>query len=350
MKSSVEFIVPGRLETLTGGYGYDRRIVAGLRERGWPVTVRELDDSFPTPHAAAREQAARFLASIPDRALVIIDGLALGALPDEIEPHTERLLLLGLVHHPLAAETGLAANVAAQLEDTERRALQHVRRVIVTSETTADMMGSYGVGPDRVTVINPGTDPAPLAEGSGGRDVQLLCVAGLIPRKGHDVLFRALASLQSTNWRLTCVGSVEREPATVERLRQQVSSYQLDDRVAFVGEMSGARLESLYAAADVFVLPTLYEGYGMVVAEALARGLPVVATRTGAIGDLVTSEAGVIVEPGNADVLAYALSRVIADPAYRKQLAQGARNVGARLPTWEQSCDALARLLEQLER
>jgi glycosyltransferase involved in cell wall biosynthesis len=98
------------------------------------------------------------------------------------------------------------------------------------------------------------------------------------------------------------------------------------------------------------VLPTLYEGYGMVVAEALARGLPVVATRTGAIGDLVTSDAGVVVEPGNTDTLAYALSRVLADGGYRQQLAQGARNIRARLPTWDESCDALARLLETVAR
>ena len=350
MPAPVEFIVPGRLETLTGGYGYDRRIVAGLRERGWPVTVHELDASFPLPHASARADAARVLAAIPDDALVIIDGLALGVLPDEIEPQAERLRLVGLVHHPLAAETGLDPGVAKDLEDTERRALRHVRRVIVTSQATAEMLDAYGVARQRVIVVNPGTDPAALAEGSGGPDVQLLCVAALIPRKGHDVLFRALASLTWKNWRLTCVGSCERDPATVDRLRQQLRSCGLEDRVSFVGEMSGARLEKLYATADVFVLPTFYEGYGMVVAEALARGLPVVASKTGAIGDLVTPDAGIVVEPGDAELLAQALSRVLSDGAYREQLARGARNVRAGLPTWEQSCDSLVRLLDTVDQ
>jgi glycosyltransferase involved in cell wall biosynthesis len=350
MPSPLEFIVPGRLDTLTGGYGYDRRIVAGLRERGWPVTIHEVGDSFPVPHAAARAESARVLAALPDDALVIVDGLALGALPDEFRPHAERLRLIGLVHHPLAAETGLHPSVARHLEESERRALQHVRRVVVTSEATAEMLDAYGVARRRVTVINPGTDPAPLAEGSTGPDVQLLCVASVIPRKGHDVLFRALALMRCRNWRLTCVGSVDRDPGTVGRLRQQLSSYGLEDRVSFVGEMSGDRLERLYATADVFVLPTLYEGYGMVVGEALARGLPVVATRTGAIGDLVNSCAGVVVEPGNTDTLSYALSRVLSDAGYREQLAQGARKVRAGLPTWDESCDALARLLETVDR
>ena len=350
MTASLEFIVPGRLATLTGGYGYDRRIVAGLRERGWTVTVHELDDSFPMPHASARAESSRVLAAIPDHALVIVDGLALGALPDEVEPHAQRLRLVGLVHHPLAAETGLDPGVAKDLEDTERRALRHVRRVIVTSQATAEMLDAYGVARQRVIVVNPGTDPAALAEGSGGPDVQLLCVAALIPRKGHDVLFRALASLTWKNWRLTCVGSCERDPATVDRLRQQLRSCGLEDRVSFVGEMSGARLEKLYATADVFVLPTFYEGYGMVVAEALARGLPVVASKTGAIGDLVTPDAGIVVEPGDAELLAQALSRVLSDGAYREQLARGARNVRAGLPAWEQSCDSLVRLLDTVDQ
>jgi glycosyltransferase involved in cell wall biosynthesis len=254
------------------------------------------------------------------------------------------------VHHPLAAETGLDPNVAAHLEETERRALQGVRHVIVTSAATAEMLASYDVAPARVTVINPGTDPAALAQGSEGPDVQLLCVAALIPRKGHEVLFRALASIPCRNWHLTCVGSLQGDPGMVERLRRQLFTAGLEDRVSFAGEMSGAALERAYAGADVFVLPTLYEGYGMVVGEALARGLPVVATRTGAIGDLVNSESGVVVPPANADLLAHALSRVISDRSCRERLARGAREVRTRLPTWTQSCDALARLMEHIGR
>jgi glycosyltransferase involved in cell wall biosynthesis len=346
----VEFIVPGRLDTLTGGYGYDRRMVAGLRDLGWSVAVHELDGSFPMPAAAARADAARVLAAIPDDRLVIVDGLALGALPDEINAHANRLRLIALVHHPLAAETGLDATVAAHLADTERRALQHVRHVIVTSAATAEMLDAYDVAAARITVINPGTDPAALAHGSGGPDVHLLCVAALIPRKGHDILFRALASLPSRNWRLTCVGSIQRDPVTVERLERQLSRDGVGDRVAFVGEMNGEALERFYAGADVFVLPTLYEGFGMVVSEALARGLPIVATRTGAIGDLVTPESGIVVTPGDDRMLADALSRVISDRGYREQLARGARQLRARLPTWERASGQLARLMERVGR
>ena len=346
--AEVHLVIPGRLDTLTGGYGYDRRIVAGLRERDWKVTVHELDDSFPLPDDAARAQAASALAAIPDRAIVVVDGLALGALPDEIQPHATRLRLVALVHHPLAAETGLDANVAAQLEVSERRALEHVRHVVVTGAATATLLRGYGVMPARITVINPGTDPAAPARGSSGSDVQLLCVAGLIPRKGHDVLFRALAQVPQQNWRLTCVGSVGRDAATVQRLRAQLAASGLDDRVSLAGEMNGSALESVYDSADVFVLATLYEGYGMVVAEALARGLPVVATSTGAIADLVEPAAGVLVPPGDSTALAEALARVIGDGAYRARLAEGARAAGDRLPTWEESSAKMAATLAAL--
>jgi glycosyltransferase involved in cell wall biosynthesis len=345
---SVHILVPGPLDTLTGGYGYDRRVIAGLRERGWSVTVHELGEGFPVPDAAARAHAARVLATIPDDAIVLVDGLALGALPEEVKPHTKRVRIIALVHHPLAAETGLDAGVATRLEESERRALQCVRHAIVTSSATAEMLEGYGVAADSVTVINPGTDPATLAHGSAGADVQLLCVASLIPRKGHEVLFRALASVPPRNWRLTCVGSLERAPETVRRLRAQVVADGVEDSVSLAGEMNGAALARCYDAADVFVLPTLYEGYGMVIAEALARGLPVVATRTGAIADLVEPDAGVVLPAGDVEALADALSRVIADPSYRARLAHGARRVRDRLPTWEQSCAKMAVTLAAL--
>lgn len=341
-------IVPGRLDTLTGGYGYDRRIVAGLRARGWAVTVHELEGAFPMPDASAREQAARVLAAVPDGAILLVDGLALGVLPDEVAPHAARLHLVALVHHPLAEETGIEARVAVQLARTERRALRFARCVVVTSAATAAMMGAYGVTPDRVRVVTPGTDPAPLARGSRDAALQLLCVAGLVPRKGHEVLFRALAAVPSADWRLTCVGSLEREPGTVARLRALVAAEGLESRVSFPGELEGEALAACYDAADLFVLPTLFEGYGMVVAEALARGLPVVATGTGAIPELIGDGAGIVVEPGDAAALSAALSRVIVDPALRARVAESARRMRERLPTWDQSCALMEKTLRSL--
>ena len=343
----LSFLLSGRLETLTGGYEYDRRIIAGLRERGWSVSVQELDDSFPRPTAAAREQAGRTLANIPDGGTVIVDGLALGAMPAEAEREAQRLRLLALVHHPLADETGIDRQMAAELAASERRALAAVRHVVVTSHATASSLTAYGVEGGRVSVVEPGTDPSPIARGSQGAAVQLLCVATIIPRKGHDILLRALAAVSNRRWHLTCVGSLDRDPATADRVRAQVRALGLDDRVELSGEVEGARLAALYDRADLFVLPALHEGYGMAVAEALARGLPVIGTDTGAVPQLIAETAGIVIPPDDVDALVVALARVLDDPDLRVRLAQGARNARTRLPTWR---DAAARMSDTLER
>ncbi len=346
--NSLTLIVPGRLDTLTGGYEYDRRMVTGLGDLGWTVTVHELDVSFPRPTAAALEQAASVLAHIADGSVVLIDGLAFGAMPVEAEREAKRLRLVAIVHHPLAEETGVDPRVAAELAVSERRALAVVRRVIVTSRATATMLGKYGVEPDRISVIEPGTDPAPLARGSHSPTVHLLSVATLVPRKGHEILMVALGTLGDLDWRLTCVGSLERDTATVERVQAQLVASGISDRVRLAGEAGGSALSAHYDSADVFVLPTFYEGFGMAVANAVARGLPVVSTATGAISELVGLDAGLLVPPGDPRALADALRRVIRDPDLRGRLAKGAERVRVRLSTWEDQARKLADVLAEL--
>jgi glycosyltransferase involved in cell wall biosynthesis len=345
--STLVFLVPGRMDTLTGGYAYDRQMVAGLRSRGWSVAVRELGGSFPQPTAAARDDAARALAEIPDASTVLIDGLALGAMPEEAGREARRLRMIGLVHHPLAAETGLEPHVMRRLEDSERRALAAVQLVIVTSRATAASLEWYGVAANRIAVVEPGTVPASLAPGSPGAVRTLLCVASLVPRKGHDILFRALAEIPRRDWLLTCVGSQSRSPSTVQRLCAQLEAAGLEEQVQLVGEVDAAALAEHYDRADVFVLPTRHEGYGMAVAEALAHGLPVVSTPTGAIAELIGRDAGMLVPPGDVEALTAALWRLLDDDDLRHRLREGARRVRNRLPTWDDQSAMMADVLQR---
>jgi len=343
---SLEFVIPGDLEAASGGYEYDRRIISGLRTLGWQVSVHALDASFPEPSAAALTQARALFARLPEQSLVLIDGLALGAMPQVVLPHAGRLRLIGLVHHPLAAESGLAPHVARRLASSERQALEATRYVLVTSHATKRALLDYAVLPERVSVVEPGTDAVVSAQHVRGAELQLLCVASLIPRKGHDLLFAALAPLATASWHLTCIGSLTRSPPTTARLRAQLRRLGLDNRVTLGGEADAAALARCYARADLFVLATRFEGYGMAVAEALANGLPVISTRVGAIGELVGGGAGLLVAPDDAEALRAALSRVLNDQASFDSLVAGAAAVRRTLPDWQQACERMSHVLQ----
>lgn len=340
----VHFVVPGPLDQRTGGYLYDRRMVEGLRAAGREVTVHALPGRFPLVDDAARAAAAAALDAMGG-ALPVIDGLALPAFADL------RARLPGpwvaLVHHPLALESGLPAEQVEALARIEGRLLPSAGRVIVTSAHTATDLATYRVPEARIGVVVPGTDPAPLARGSGGPGFALLCVASVTPRKGHLVLLEALAELVDLDWHLTCVGSLERDPRTAQEVAGAIARLGLDDRVALVGEQDEAGLAPLYDRADLFVLASYHEGYGMVLAEALARGLPIVATRAGATAGTVPPSAGMLVEPGDPAAFAGALRQVMTEPALRDLLCAGAASERERLPDWADAVRAFAAELDR---
>ena len=342
---ALTFVVAGPLHACTGGSVYNRRMAESLARRGWTVDVHELDDSFPFPTTEALRHSAAVMAGIPSGRLVLVDGLAFGAIPDVIEPASGRLRFLALVHLPLAAAVGLAPSAAAALAQSERRALAHAARVIVTGARTQALMAACGLLHDDVVVVEPGTNPAELAAGSGSADVHLLTVATLNPGKGHEVLIDALAALGHRRWRLTCVGSLTRHPETVEAVRTSIARHDLEGHVSLAGELNAADLDVCFHRVDVMVLASLRETFGMAVAEALARGLPVVATATGAIPDLVGDEAGLVVPPGDVRALTAALSRIIDDAALRARCAAGAQRVRERLPGWDAAAGQLETAL-----
>jgi glycosyltransferase involved in cell wall biosynthesis len=337
-------VVPGRLDQLTGGYLYDRNIVEGLRARGRRVWVIEL--------SAQADQTAAF-AAIGDGTTIVVDGLALPDLRQMIAAEACRLRLVALVHHPLAAETGLSHTQAAQATRLEATLLPRFRGVLCPSRKTAAAVASYGVSADRIAVVPPGTTKprAYYRRSPRGPVRSLLCVASLVPRKGHRVLIDALARIRHLDWELLCIGSLDRDPATTRSVRGTISAAGLGRRVALAGEWLPATLPRAYRAADIFVLPSFHEGYGMAYAEAMAHGLPIIATTAGAIPETVPRNAGLLVPPGDPAALAGALRRVLSEPSLAARLAAGSRAQGERLPTWshttkqwESALDWLAKL------
>jgi glycosyltransferase involved in cell wall biosynthesis len=337
----LHLLLPGEITDLTGGTLYDRRIAEGLRAAGRAVTIHGLDRSFPRPTAAALANASELLNGLPRGALTVIDGLAFGAMPELAAAHAERLRLVALVHHPLALETGLESRLAAALRASETAALRHARRVLVTSAFTARLLGDFGVSAADVRVVEPGTDPAPLRVREPGDrgPPRLVCIGSVTPRKGHLALVEALGGLgPEIRWSLDIAGSLERDQPTAGRLRERIGELGLADRVRLHGELPPADIDRLYARADLFVLASLFEGYGMAFAEALARGLPVLGTSGGAVAETVPADAGILVPPqpeiGRVPALRDALQRLLTDVELRERLAAGARRARAALPDW----------------
>jgi glycosyltransferase involved in cell wall biosynthesis len=341
------FAVPGSLDTPTGGYAYDKRMIAELRRLGWDVEVIDLGDEFPRPSDAARKNATEKLLALPQGMPLVIDGLAFGTMFVVASRLALRRKLVALVHHPLALETGLTPTEAAAFQMMERTALGRAGRTVTTSHTTAQiLMRHYRVPERRLVVAPPGTDKVAPARGSGSDSLALLAVGALVPRKGYDVLIAALATLRELPWHLTIAGDPTRDPATAQRLDEDIAHHGLAERVTLAGAVSDERLDALYDGADLFVLPSRYEGYGMGFAAAIAHGLPVIGTDAGAIPEAVPADAGILVPPDNVPALAAALYRLITDPRERGRLAAAARSAAAQLPTWADSALLFARALK----
>ncbi len=295
------FVIPGDIALPTGGYAYDRRLLALLGEHGVEATHLALPGTYPNPPPVDLEETRRLIATTSPGDILLIDGLAYGAMPASLIAAFDRRIV-ALVHHPLCLEAGTPPERAHELKRLETAALALARRVVVTSKTTALTLATdFDVPDDRITIAEPGTDAAQRAKGSGGRPFRLLAVGTVVPRKGYDVLVDALVPLKALDWRLDIAGATDRSADTVAALRAQIVREGLADRINLLGPVDEAHLAELYDTADVFVMSSHYEGYGMVLSEALARGLPIVCTTGGAAAETVPDGAAVKVEPGRCE-------------------------------------------------
>jgi glycosyltransferase involved in cell wall biosynthesis len=338
-------IVPAPFDAVTGGYEYDRHIVAGLREAGHSVNVIELAGTHPIADAAARKAACAAWDSVAAEWRPIIDELALPAFAGLEDALTARNTV-GLIHHPTSLERGFSDAERASLLAIERRLLPRLARIVVTSDATAEcLVADFGVSRDRTRVVVPGTDDAPRSTGSGGPTCRILAIGTLVPRKGHDLLLRALARLYDLDWQLAIVGSPDRDPVHARMLAALVEELGIARRVQFAGVVTGEALETLWRDTDLFALATHWEGYGMAIAEALKRGVPVAVTNGGAAGHLVTPEAGVVCPAGDQTNLSKALRRLIFGKDLRRSMAEAAWQVGQALPSWPTQVREFAQAL-----
>jgi glycosyltransferase involved in cell wall biosynthesis len=342
--SGIVFAIPGDLDLPTGGYGYDRRLLAQWRESGIAARHLALPGSFPFPTADDLATTERLLAETAADEVLLIDGLAFGAFPETLAARFSQRLV-ALVHHPLALETGRFPGEVAFLRRSERLALGHARAVVVTGSATRDTLAAdYAVSGAIITVAVPGTDPAMRAtRASIGAPVRLLAVGSIIPRKGYDILVEALAAIRDRRWIMTIAGSPDHAPRTVDFLHDKIAMAGLADRIRLAGAVHSGQLMQLYDNTDVFVMSSLFEGYGMVLTEALARGLPIVCTRSGPGAEALPDAAACKVPTGDANALAKGLADLIDDAGVRRRMADAAWAAADSLPRWNDTAARVAQ-------
>ncbi|MFI7211254.1 glycosyltransferase family 4 protein [Micromonospora maritima] len=340
--TAVHVVLPGDIDdpaNPSGGNAYDRHACRGLAALGWAVREHPVPGGWPHPADRERAELAGLLAGLPDGAVVLLDGLVASTVPDVLTPHAGRLRLVVLVHLPIE-------------DDAEGRALAAATAVVATSDwTRRRLLDRYRLAASRVVVAEPGVDPAPVAAGTpgGGR---LLCVAAVTPIKGHDVLAAALAHVADLDWTCDWVGPLDRDPRFVDLMRRRLAGTGLAGRVRLTGPRAGDDLAAAYAAADLLVLPSRRETYGMVVTEALARGVPVLAGDTGGLPATLGhapdgDRPGLLVPPEDPGATADALRRWLTDPALRERLRRAARQRRLTLTGWPVTVDRLATALKE---
>ena len=354
---TVHVVLPNDIDdpaTPSGGNVYDRRICRGLAGAGWTVFEHAVRGAWPRPNPAERSELARVLASLPDDAVVLIDGLVASTVPDVLVPHsaslradhpaqTKRLRLVILLHMPLGGQS-------PQLRRSEGEVLSAAAAVVTTSFwSRLRLLDLYALDADRVWAAPPGVDTAPLAPGSEdcGR---LLCVAAVTPGKGHDVLVGALAAVRDRPWNCVCVGALDRDPGFVDDVRRRARATGIADRLEFTGPLTGPKLRARYAAADLLVLASRGETYGMVVTEALARGTPVLTSAVEGLPEALGRAPdgglpGLLVEPDDPAAFAGALRRWLTEPELRHRLRRSACERRSTLTDWAVTSNLVAAAL-----
>lgn len=341
-------IVPAAFSTLSGAAAYDQRMAECLRALGHEVRVIELAGRFPDADRVAIDAAHGVWAQLEADTVPVIEGLALPAFADLAAALGPRRAT-ALVHHPAALETGLLTETQQSLHAVETALFAAAPRLVVTSEQTADrLIAEFHADRGRISIIAPGIEDPPRSSGTAdGSACAILSVGPLIPRKGYDVLLRALSRLFDLDWRLTIVGAPDRDPVHAQSLHALCEELAIGGRVQFVGEPGQSAMEALWQGVDLFALASWHEGYGTAMAEALRRGVPVAVTATGAAPALVGPEAGVVCAPGDVDQLAKAMRRLIFDRTLRRDMAEVAWQAGRTLPCWKEQAVQLADLLAQ---
>jgi len=341
--SEVHVVVPAGIDDParpSGGNIYDRRLCDELARWGWSVREHLVPGSWPSPDPADQNRFKELLAGLPDRSVVLVDGLIASAA-ESLVGAAGRLRVVVLLHMPNATER------------TEAAVFRSVAAVVTTSQwSRGRVIAQHGLPVDRVWAAIPGVDPVRPAVGSAsGRN--LLVVGPVTPAKGHDMLIAALAEIADLDWHCTCVGALDLAPDFVASLAAEAQRLGISDRIEFTGPLSRAALDDIRSQADLLVSASRREAFGMAVAEGLAAGIPVIATDVGGQCEAVGcapdgTVPGALIPVDDAKRLASDLRRWLTDPAARNRWRNAASQRSEQLASWAKTAQTVSTVLSTI--
>jgi glycosyltransferase involved in cell wall biosynthesis len=330
----------------SGGNVYDRRVLDDLGALGWTVREHPVAGRWPDAGPEEESRVRALLSGLDAGSVVLLDGLVASAVPAIVSSCSDRLRVVVLVHLPLGVES-------PDRRTPEASMLAGSAAVLCTSEWCRGwLLEEYDLPADLVTAATPGTDRVTLVPGTpAGRE--LLCVGAVAPVKGQDVLVDALATVADMAWHCVCAGSVEVDAAFVSDVRDRVAAAGLGDRVEFLGALGRPAVEAAYAAADVLLVPSRAETYGIVVVEALAHGLPVIAAAVGGVPEALGRAPdgaipGILAPPGDPSAFGDALRVWLTDAEARTAARHAAAARRATLAPWAATSAAVAGVLAKV--
>lgn len=344
----IHFIIPGALEQLTGGYIYDQKIITGLSEKGYRVVIHNPGNDFPFPGRESLDQYHKILKAIEPGETVIIDSLALGPAEEIISLFSAQNPMVALMHLPLFMNPSFNEKEKKFFRLQETSVLSKMRVIIAVSRHTEQVIQECGVDPSKIQVISPRAESLKRKEKYPVAPRSLLCVANYTRNKGHSMLIEALCNQENSDWIMRCYGDQTMEKDCFAKLQQRVKSYGLENRILFNGPRPQEALPEIYLSSDLFILPSEYESYPMVLAEALVHGVPVVAAKAGGIPEVVPEGAGVFFKPRSIQSLGAAINAVIGNNGLYKNLCRTAAGYYKSAYSWNWNVGRFEQILKSL--
>jgi len=335
----LHFLIPGDIDTLSSCYIYDKRLVEGLKKKGHDVEVYRLGDDFPFPSEDSLNHCHKVIKSIPSAEPIIIDSLAFGTIPSILKEVSATNPIVALIHLPLSMDPNYSAYQRTLFTSPEMEAFSLATKFVVSSEYTFEILLNLGIEAHKINLIIPGIDHFPQKKNYPEKPAKLLSIANLCRSKDHAILVRALTALKDKDWVLHCYGNLDMDRDCLADFQAMIRKNSLQKKILVHATISGKELSDAYLDADLFVHPSDFEIYGMALAEALAHGIPVIASTGGGICKTVPAKMGQFFKPSDVYGLQSILEELFENPDVYKKLYTQALTFAKNAQTWEKSAD-----------